>query len=243
MFSAIKRWLASLFKPRPKPQPAPSDPKIPNSGSIPTRPSQDLKLGFLGTLKPGAKGVDISHHNANVDLDELCRNTDFIYMKATEGRTFVSKAYESRAVILRKKDTPWGAYHYYRINADPTAQAKHFCKFKEGWTLPPVLDIEAISNDGYSAAKHTAGLLQFLEYVEKEVGMTPVVYTGFYFARDDIKPTKEFGRYPLWLAWYTQDFSRVKAPWPWQAIKIWQYTEHGRNEGVVGNVDLNKIVS
>jgi len=219
------------------PNPQPSKPVDP----IDLRPP--LKYKTLDDLPLNAKGVDISHHNKSVDLYELSKVVDFIYMKATEGRSFISSAYHSRASQLKTLGTLWGAYHYYKINVDPIVQAKHFVNFKHGWTLPPVLDIEGIGNDGYDSKKHTADLLKFLQYVEEHTGFVPVVYCGFYYARDVIKFTLEFAKYPLWIAWYTTDFSRVQVPPPWKEIKIWQFTEHGTIQGVNGRVDINKIVS
>lgn len=201
------------------------------------------RVSDLSELKVGAIGVDISHHNDEVDLKELATNVEYIYMKATEGRTFVSPAYESRAKILKGLDVLWGAYHYYRIDTDPIEQAKNFVRFKSGWTLPPVLDIEQYGNERYNHAKHTPDLLVFLKYVEEHTGFVPVIYTSYYYARDVIRPTVEFAKYPLWLAWYTKDFERVLTPLPWSEIKIWQKTESGRIKGVEGNVDINEVVS
>lgn len=209
----------------------------------PDLPKPPMKYTSLDDLPLNAKGVDISHHNRNVDLYKLSKAVDFIYMKATEGATFVSSAYNLRAEQLKTLGVLWGAYHYYRINVDPIVQAKHFVRYKSGWTLPPVLDIEAINNDGYKSSKHTPDLLRFLQYVEAHTGFVPVVYTSFYYARDVIKPSAEFAKYPLWLAWYTDDFGRVKTPKPWDKIKIWQYTEYGSVDGVTGNVDINRIMS
>tara|TARA_R110002167_G_scaffold198805_2_gene401916 strand:- start:573 stop:1235 length:663 start_codon:yes stop_codon:yes gene_type:complete len=190
-------------------------------------------------LSPGAKGVDISHHNESVDISVLEKNVDFIYMKATEGINFVSSTYKRRAKQIK---IPWGAYHYYRVKHDPVRQAEHFLKYidvKSG--LPPVLDIEAINNNYKD--KHTADILLFLKTIEKETGLTPMIYTSYYYARDVIKPSEEFKRYPLWLAWYTYSFDKVKCPEPWDNIKVWQCSEAARVEGVRGDVDYNKVMS
>jgi lysozyme len=237
-FKRIWQAIVEVFKPQPIPQqPTPIEPPdvlVPN-------PSTGNSM--LDSLPVNAIGVDISHHNKTVNLSALAKSVSFIYMKATEGASFVSSVYLSRAKELKALGVAWGAYHYYKINVDPLVQAKHFVKFKDGWTMPPVLDIEAISNDGYNSRIHTLDLLIFLNYIEKHTGMIPVVYCGYYFARDHIKPTLDFAKYPLWIAWYTTDFSKVKVPLPWKKIKLWQFTETGKIDGVIGNVDINRVVS
>ena len=231
------KWLRYL-DPRNWCKKTPKKTKKPSKQPVPSTVENDDIL----PLKKGNIGVDISHHNRNVDLAVLANNVNFIYMKATEGTTFVSSKYESRAKELRTLDIPWGAYHYYKVNSNPIAQAKHFLKYVDANSgLAPVLDIEGIGNN--FKPHHTKDLLVFLKHVEAATGLTPIVYTGYYFAKDKIKPTEAFARYPLWIAWYTSDFSRVKVPKPWSSIKIWQHTDKGSIYGVVGGVDVNKVMS
>lgn len=195
----------------------------------------------LFKFKKGMIGVDISHHNRSVDLKVLARNVDFIYMKATEGKTFVSPAYVRRAKELKELDVAWGAYHYYRVQTSPITQANHFLKYVDANSgLPPVLDIEAITND--FMPYHKKNLLTFLRLVETKTKIKPIIYTGYYFAKDEFRPTEEFARYDLWLPWYTSHFSRVRIPKPWSKLTIWQHTEKGEINGVKGKVDLNKIM-
>jgi GH25 family lysozyme M1 (1,4-beta-N-acetylmuramidase) len=60
------------------------------------------------------------------------------------------------------------------------------------------------------------------------------VYTGFpYWTQNGPNPTSEkknllwFKQYPLWLAWYTEDSSKVKVPAPWTTPLLWQFTAKG----------------
>jgi len=206
---------------------------------VPKKQKQDEKLVF--SFKKGMLGVDISHHNQKVDLSVLARNVDFIYMKATEGATYVSASYVSRAKQLKKLNIPWGAYHYYRVNRTPVEQARHFLDYIDTNSgLPPVLDIEEINNN--FKPQHRKDLIIFLRIIETKTKITPVIYTGYYFARDIFKPTDEFSKYKLWLPWYTSDFGAVRTPKPWENIAIWQYTRTGTIKGVEGSVDINKVV-
>lgn len=219
------------------------------SPPTPTLPSEPT----LTVFNKGDVGVDISHHNTVVDLPVLANNVKFIYMKATEGVNFVSKVYAKRSEELKALGVKWGAYHYFRclksndieqINLNAVQQAKHFLKYIDvNSGLPPVLDIEAINNTHYNSRLHTEALLIFLQHIEEVTGITPIIYTNFYFARDKVKFTEDFKRYPLWLAWYTKDLSKVQIPYPWENMKLWQHTELGTIKGVQGKVDLNIVIS
>lgn len=190
----------------------------------------------------GMEGVDISHWNDVKDLELVAANSDFIIMKATEGESFLSKTYLSRAEKLKGMDIAWGAYHYYRTNVPWKKQADHFLKYIDvNSGIAPVLDIEKINNKFKN--NHTAEILAFLEYMEEKTGLTPIVYTGYYFFKDNIMPREKFKRYPLWIAWYRKDFAGVKCPEPWDNIMLWQYTEHGSIPGINGHVDLNRVMS
>ncbi len=212
----------------------PTTPK-PDKPDVTPEPSESFPI------ERGKIGVDISHYNSKVDLVELSKNTSFIYMKATEGTTFVSNVYSSRAKKLNELKVKWGAYHYYRVNKNPIDQAKHFCKYVQDSGLPPVLDIEKINNN-FKYPYHTEDLIRFLNEVETITKQVPMIYVGYYYARDVIKTDERFKKYPLWVAWYTDDFTRVKIPFPWKKATLWQYTDKGKAKGIDGNVDLNKVV-
>lgn len=236
------RKFLNLFRKKSQQSTVNNVPQVQQSTVNSQQPRED-KFKF----KVGDVGVDISHHNKEVDIERLSNNVDFIYMKATEGVTFVSDAYEQRSEELKRvNNVPWGAYHYYRVDNDPVKQAEHFCKYiyKEQ-ELPPVLDIEEYGNKRYVWKKHTADLLVFLQTVEEMTGKTPMVYTSFFYARDVLRTQQfeQFSKYPLWLAWYRKDFNGVKIPAPWTECKIWQHTEYGRIKGVEGRVDLNLVMS
>lgn len=233
MLEKFCNWFTNLFKKEKKPVQVIAPVRVRSPGP---------RTHFL---EKGQIGVDISHHNEDVDLEVLVKNVDFIYMKATEGENFVSNVYEKRAMILNTLDIPWGAYHYYRVNKDPIEQANHFLDHIDVTSgLPPVLDIEAINND-FDSEIHTKDLLVFLNKIEEETGIVPMIYTSFYFARDVIKTNQMFKKYPLWLAWYTTKWEKVRVPKPWTQVKVWQHSEYNIDEikGAGWRLDLNKVMS
>lgn len=204
----------------------PMEQPLPPINEIPTEEETSL----FPYLKDKAHGIDISHHNSRVIFGEV--KQDFIYMKATEGSSFVSSVHSSRMYQAIDKDIPCGSYHYYKPKVDPLVQAKHFCKNLMG-NMNPVLDLE----DPYDNREDLIKDIQiFLDYVEKHTGKIPVIYTGYSYIKTLNLPAS-FARYPLWLAWYTTS-DRVKAPLPWKNWTFWQYSESAIVDGV-GKCDVN----
>ena len=216
----------------PSPVPTPVEP------SVPTEPTKPVgKYGTIDLLQNGDHGIDISHHNPSVDLAKFKEGQKFVIMKATEGKDFVSKVYHERMDKAIALGINCGSYHYYKSNVNWKVQADHFLKHYKG-TIAPVLDVEGIGNLDYSATKHTPDVLKILRYFKEKTGLTPILYAGYYFTRDSIKPTQEFAEFLLWLPWYTKNFSLVKCPAPWTKINIWQYSETENISGV-GKCDAN----
>ena len=199
---------------------------INNEGDAKENPIDGLRL-----LPDRAHGVDLSHHNKGVSIKDL--EQDFVFLKSTEGVSFVSPSFDSMAKNLDVAKIPWGSYHYYRPELDPIKQAKHFISKKLG-TLPCVLDIEQKYNDRNTLV---LDLRTFLEYVEKFTGKTPIIYSGYSYLVDLDLPI-EFAKYPLWLAWYTEE-KKVKAPSPWKNWTFWQYSESATVKGIFGKCDAN----
>ena len=223
------KWLIklirSIFASKDKAVAIETPTKLPEVGTIEV---PEIPFSYL---KNGAHGIDISHHNKTVNLEEL--KEDFVFMKATEGKIFVSPVHKKRMEKAIELGIPCSSYHYYKPGIDPIEQAKHFCVHSLG-DMPPVLDIEDPYTD---REKLISDLKKFLDYVEEAHSQIPIIYTGYSYIKDMRLP-ESFARYPLWLAWYTTP-DKVKAPAPWSKWTFWQYSEHGSRTGVVGKVDVN----
>lgn len=92
-------------------------------------------------------------------------------------------------------------------------------------------------------------VVEFMMLVEQLVpGCIVGMYTGYYWFKNNSDSYKHAQEYsylatkPLWLAWYTNDPSRVRVPLPWTKVTHWQYTEtgNGNSYGASTNgIDLN----
>ncbi|MCX7959646.1 MAG: GH25 family lysozyme, partial [Deltaproteobacteria bacterium] len=105
--------------------------------------------------------------------------------------------------------------------------------------LPPVIDVE--NTGGLSPQEVANQVAKWIEHIETKLGVKPIIYTGYYFWKDNVKSTA-FGEYLLWLPWY-HDYKDTSfcptTPDPWTKWTFWQWTSSGTVSGISGNVDRN----
>jgi GH25 family lysozyme M1 (1,4-beta-N-acetylmuramidase) len=183
-------------------------------------------------------GIDISRYNGNLaSLISASDSLTFVICKATEGVTLIDPQFKSNWERLRANGCLRGAYHFYRTNDNPQAQAAFFWNTisAQGRTdIAPVVDIEQNSFPKSTAfrdiVKIQRDLLRFLDLLETLSHRKPVVYTSRSFA-DVYLLNRVFSKYPLWLADYSgADTPRLPKTWETAGYKIWQkrsnYTLH-----------------
>lgn len=184
-------------------------------------------------------GIDVSHYQGTIDWERL-RNADikafpvrFVFIKATEGLSLIDENFNQNFYEARRNSIVRGAYHFFVPDYDAAAQARFFLKqvHLEPGDLPPVLDVEKIGN--LTPARLQKAVKQWLDIVEKECGVKPILYTGYKFKLDYLN-TPEFESYPYWIAHYYVEKLSYKGAW-----KFWQHTDCGRVNGIRGYVDCN----
>ena len=192
----------------------------------------NIPLGFEGF------GIDISHHQGEIDWTLLLSTErydtiiDFVYCKATEGKTFVDPQWNRNRSYLLKMEMPHGAYHFFNPTIDPDEQAKHFLYnwIKEPSDLPPVLDVET---EASSDKELVRSMEIWLKAVEKRCGMRPIIYTSLHFF--ETKFASLFPEYSFWIAAYSRKPGSIED----KRIIHWQYSESGQLPGIETNVDFN----
>jgi len=126
-----------------------------------------------------ARGIDVSHHSGAVDWAAVAAGGyAFAYVKATEGIDAPDPTFDEHWQALADHGLHRGAYHFYVTEDDPEEQARFFLshvRHRPG-DLAPVVDVELI---GHGTVGDVAPRLRrFLEIVEQEVGVPPIIYTG-----------------------------------------------------------------
>lgn len=182
-------------------------------------------------------GIDIFWRDQISDWKLLAGKIDYMFIKSTEGDFRDDPKFTEFRNKAKENGIPCGAYHFYRSNKSPEEQAKDFIRVVgqiNPGELPPVCDWE--TEDDLEDGKDIEEVQKFLNIIEAHFGVTPIIYSGSYFASDKQLP-KSFARYPLWLAHYTKGNPRI--PKPWEKYCFWQITDKAQVAGVKNPCDCN----
>lgn len=185
-------------------------------------------------------GVDVSRHQGVIDWTALAGDrVSFAYIKATEGGDWTDPKFAANWIGARRAGLPRGAYHFFTLCRDPQEQAAHFLATVGDMTgaLVPALDAEHMGpcREGPTMVDVGEGVAQFLDTVQSQTGVRPVIYTTkeFYTAHLTA-PGLQAERFWLRSLYLEPNFG----PADWT---IWQYSGRGRRRGVAGPVDLNVL--
>ncbi len=184
-------------------------------------------------------GIDISRYQNTVNWKEV-KNMEvegikigFAFMKATEGIYNVDEQFRRNWLSAEEQNIPKGAYHFFIPGKDAKRQASNFIEIvnlKKG-DLPPVIDIEI--GRRFSVGEMQKEVKTWLDAVEKNYGVKPIIYTNIDFYQKYFQ--QGFEDYPLWIAHYLQpDKPRIESKWV-----FWQHSEIGRVNGIKAPVDFN----
>lgn len=190
-------------------------------------------------IRPQVHGLDISHYQGRIDWEKLSLAAykeypiNFVFMKATEGLTFVDTMFEINFASARESGLVRGAYHFFRPDVPALQQADLFISqvHLEPGDLPPVLDIEIVGKGGTEALQQGAKV--WLNRVEEHYGVKPIIYASYKFKLRHLDDPV-FDDYPYWIAHYYVSTLKYKGAW-----KFWQHTDLGKLDGINGEVDLD----
>ncbi|WP_158077222.1 GH25 family lysozyme [Caenibacillus caldisaponilyticus] len=184
------------------------------------------------------KGIDVSHWQGMIDWKKVrAAGIDFVFIKATEGKTVVDPNFERNARDAARAGLNVGFYHFARFasEADAVKEADHYlqtiCGFRP--VLPHVLDLETAQ--GLDKARLSACARVYLDRVAAGTGEEVMIYTNTNFAKRHL--TEALRNVPLWIAHYG-----VRRPGEngiWKEWRVFQYSNEGRLPGIKGRVDLN----
>ncbi|MEU2247543.1 glycoside hydrolase family 25 protein [Streptomyces sp. NPDC019224] len=208
-------------------------------------------------------GVDTSHHNHErsgskdtaIDWKRVAGGHSFAFLKATQGVSAKDGWFARDYAAASGTSLLRAPYHFFdpRSTTDGAAQARHFVTtvraagYRGGGTgeLPPVLDVEKLPAKGGGEvcpkSLRADQVRAFLNVVEEEFGVTPIVYTRASFVKECMGGKGEvFAGHPLWLARYGSGAKEPQqVPGAGRAWTFWQYTDSGRVPGIDGPADRN----
>ncbi len=191
------------------------------------RPQVPVPVGFE------VRGIDVSHHQGTIDWGAVgdWGAVDFVYIKATEGRTHVDRRFAHNWQRSRGEGLATGAYHYFSLCRTGAEQAEHFLATVPMATdsLPAVVDVEPDSrcNRGRRWDVAEREVAVWIEQVHARTGVEPIVYASDWVHRTQL-PALTAQR---WVASYSRP---PRGDW-----LMWQYTAAGTVQGIDGPVDQN----
>ena len=186
------------------------------------------------------EGIDVSRWQGTINFQEVANSgIDIVYIKATQGTTYVSPLFEEQYTNARNNGLKIGFYHY--VTARTVEQARNEAQFfaskisGKQVDCKLAMDFEEFGN--LSTEEITAIGLAFIKRLEEITNKPVVVYSNTYTARTIWNG--EITNYPLWVAEY--GVSRPEDNGKWNTYEGWQYTNMGNISGINGNVDRNRF--
>lgn len=188
-----------------------------------------------------AKGVDLSHHNGNVDFNALAASVDFVILKigGSDKRghaLYKDVAFEEYYRKAKAAGLKVGGYWFagYEFNENNSLDdAMYLWRILQGkqFEYPIFIDIEIQSKKDKIAT--TQGVINFLDYLEDRT-----YFVGIYGS--DISSFKErmdiqyLMPYTWWVARYGKQPEYATAN-----MGIWQNSSSGSVHGLKGRVDTD----
>ena len=181
-------------------------------------------------------GIDVSKHNGHIDFEQVRDdNYQFVFIKASEGKTYRDEAFERNYQGARDAGLMVGAYHFFRKNREGKEQADNFLNAIKGksFDLPLVIDLEDDWSKGVTIDRKTA-LQRVMDMINilTDKGYVVMIYTNLDGYNKYYKDM--LGDHNLWLCSFTSPDLLPHLP-----HCIQQFNHKGSVAGVKGNVDLN----
>lgn len=194
-------------------------------------------------------GVDVSYAQGDIDWSAVAAGgwVKFAYARACYGS---NPADDDGDIFVANHDgckahgIPFGAYIFFLLTEDPTAQANHFLNIIDGrqGQLRPMVDVEEESGSTGSIAENIAALAEFNSIVAAKLAV-PVIYTNADTWDTGFGGSDAFSGHSLWVANFPATPGQPAMPQGWNDWTVHQYADDGRIAGISGAVDLDVLKS
>lgn len=184
-----------------------------------------------------SRGIDVSRYQKNIDWRKVKQNNiSFVYIKATEGATHKDDHFEKNFAGAKEAGIAVGVYHFFRMTSSPQKQFDNFKQVvgSRRMDLIPMIDIE--TKDGHSKSQLQRNLDTFISLIKQHYGVLPMIYSSQVFYNRYLAP--KYNRYHLYLGRYNKLPPTIDGK---GTYSIWQYTEHGKIDGISTAVDISRF--
>ena len=184
-------------------------------------------------------GIDVSNHQGSIDWDKVAKdeNVQFVYIKATEGATYVSPTFEQNIQEARKAGMKVGCYHFLRATSYIHDQFRNFIEYcrEDEQDLAPLIDIEV--KGSWLDEEVADSVKLFADLLEEYYGVRPIIYTGTNFYNKYLSEEFNDG-YELFIAKYSENEPELIDGTDYT---IWQFTDCGEVNGIYTDVDQSRF--
>lgn len=178
-------------------------------------------------------GIDVSHHDGKINWEQV-PDVEFVYIKATEGATYVDPMHKQNIKGARARKLRVGAYHYFRTTSSVQKQFENYKQHvkKEDIDLIPMVDVEECRK--WSVTQFQDSLIRFIQLVKSHYGKAPMIYSVNTFYNKYCAP--RFNKYYLMVGRYGSYEPFIKGR---GTYTIWQKSQTGKLSGIPKNVDID----
>lgn len=202
----------------------------------------DTGMVILGDPNPHLQktydGLDVSHHQGTIDWQKVGEDpaVQFVYVKATEGATFVDQSYAQNVKGAKSVGIAVGAYHYLSSGSSVHEQFRNFYRVvdRKAQDIVPMVDVEEDGVAGWSRRQLQDSLSTFLRLLESHYLCKPIIYSYAKFYNANLAP--RFNAYRLFLSHYDVRQPVVAGN---GRHDIWQHSDQGVIDGIDHPVDLD----
>ncbi|MDE7425376.1 MAG: LysM peptidoglycan-binding domain-containing protein [Lachnospiraceae bacterium] len=184
------------------------------------------------------KGIDISHHQGDIDWSQAKNEIGFVMIRTGYGVSSpsqVDKKFIQHIEGAKRNGIPVGVYHYsYASSPLEASKEASFClDIVKDYQLeyPVAYDIEDVTIAKLTKRQKTDMVISFCDKIES-AGYYAMFYCNPNWANNHLYADELFGRYDFWLAHYGVDSPSI-------ACGMWQKTDTGKIAGIKGNVDID----
>jgi lysozyme len=195
------------------------------------------------------KIIDLYHGDAVASYSYIAANTDGVYLKCSEGETYIDSAHATRRAALKAAGAKVGDYLVIHCDEDGAAQAKFFWAQVGSLAktdLTPMIDWESSVNSDCTPAQNKAAILACAAELRALSGRQIILLYG---SKSDIQAmnfsASEAAGFYLWIAAYptvppTASSAPTAPSKPWTSTSAWQYDDgsHTSTPGA-GHCDIS----
>lgn len=171
------------------------------------------------------QGIDVSRWQGNIDFSAVKRSgIEIVYMKSSEGKSYIDPYFEQNYQNAKANGLKVGFYHYVtaRTTSEAREQAIFFERVVSGKSpdCRLAMDFEDFGNLSTKQINEISKV--FLETLEKESGISALIYSNSYSATNIF--SADFTNYPLWVAHYNVSKPSDNGKWKaWVRMAIYKY--------------------